>query len=40
MVETGHPYARRDTLICLIPFLAYSLVYIVMVAILGEECGG
>ena len=40
MVESSYKYTRRDNLICLLPVLVYSLVYLTMVVIIGEERGG
>ncbi len=39
-VESGYQYSRRDGLLCLLPFLAYSLVYLIMVVVVGKERGG
>ena len=40
MVESSYKYSRKDNLICLLPVLVYSLVYLTMVVIIGEERGG
>lgn len=40
LLESGYLLSRRNTCFCLIPFLIYSLVYLVMVVGLGEERGG
>lgn len=40
LVESGCRLTKRDTLFCLIPFFAYSLVYCFMVVVLGREKGG
>ncbi len=40
LVEGGYLLTCRNTFFCLIPFLVYSLVYLVMVVILGKERGG
>ena len=40
LVEGGYLLTRRNTCFCLIPFLVYSLVYVVMVVLLGKERGG
>ncbi len=40
LVENGRPYTRKDNLLSLIPFLTYSILYVFMVVVLGEEQGG
>ena len=40
LVESGYQITKRNTLACLIPFLIYSLVYVVNVVLLGETNGG
>ena len=39
-VETKHDYNKKEVFICLLPFIAYSLIYLVMVVFIGEERGG
>ncbi len=39
-VESGRPFTKKDTIICLVPFVLYSLLYLVMVVFVGEERGG
>ncbi len=36
LVESSHDCSRKDDLVCLIPFLCYSLVYLVMVVFTGR----
>ena len=40
MLESHYKYSLKDILICILPFIAYSLVYLVMVVFIGEENGG
>ncbi|MBQ1391672.1 MAG: hypothetical protein IIY82_07970 [Firmicutes bacterium] len=40
LVESKHVYSRKDLLVCLLPIFCYSLVYLVMVVLIGEERGG
>lgn len=39
-IESDRNLSIKDSVICLIPFFVYACIYIVMVAILGEEHGG
>ncbi|MCR5775458.1 MAG: hypothetical protein K6G42_10280 [Lachnospiraceae bacterium] len=39
-VESGRLFSRKDSLICLIPFVSYSLLYLVMVVFIDEAHGG
>ncbi len=40
LVEGSTLITRRYSIMCLIPFFIYSLVYVVMVVVIGEEHGG
>ena len=40
LVESGYRLTKRDSLFCLIPFFSYSLIYCVMVVVLGQDKGG
>lgn len=40
LVESSNKFSWKETLICLIPLILYSLVYLVMVVVIGEENGG
>ena len=40
MVESSYEYRKKDTFICLIPLLIYSLLYTTMVVVIGEGNGG
>ncbi|MBR0417254.1 MAG: hypothetical protein IJI56_05535 [Firmicutes bacterium] len=40
MVESCYDYRKKDTLVCLIPLMIYSLVYTTMVVFVGEANGG
>lgn len=40
LVEGSTLITRRYSIQCLIPFFIYSLVYVVMVVVIGEERGG
>ena len=40
MVETDVRFSMSDSMICLFPFFAYALVYIINVVLLGQENGG
>ena len=40
MVESHYNYSHKELLVCMIPFFIYSIVYVVMVAVLGPEKGG
>ena len=40
MVESGFKYKKREILICLIPLVIYSFVYLTMVVFVGEANGG
>ena len=39
-VETGASFARRDTLLVLIPYWIYMTIYFIMVILVGKENGG
>lgn len=39
-IDSDRKLTIKDSVICLIPFIVYACLYIVMVAILGEENGG
>lgn len=39
-VETNYKLTKKDTLISLIPFWSYGIIYTVMVVIVGEDRGG
>ncbi len=40
LVESHHTTTWKDTLLCLLPFIIYSFVYIIMVVVVGEDHGG
>ena len=40
MVEDDYLYTWKDMFVCLIPFFAYSVLYITQVVFIGEENGG
>lgn len=40
MVESHYNYTHKELLLCMVPFFIYSIVYVVMVAVLGPEKGG
>ena len=40
MVESKYVYTLKEKLICLIPFFIYSIVYLIMVVLIGKENGG
>jgi hypothetical protein len=40
LVESRWRYSRREVLICLIPFILYSFVYVLMVVVKGAANGG
>ena len=40
LVESKYKFSLKETLICLVPFILYSLVYLVEVVIIGEANGG
>lgn len=40
LVESGYQITKRNTLLCLIPFFIYTLVYVFNVVLLGEANGG
>ncbi|MBR5755966.1 MAG: hypothetical protein IKX96_00250 [Firmicutes bacterium] len=40
LIEATYKYSKKDIMICLVPFLIYSIVYIVMVVFVGEANGG
>lgn len=40
MVESHYDYSKKEVLLCTLPFVIYSLVYIVMVVMIGPENGG
>ena len=39
LVESDHNYSIKETLICLLPVLIYTIVYLVMVVFLGDRTG-
>ncbi|MBO4819067.1 MAG: hypothetical protein J5528_02905 [Firmicutes bacterium] len=40
MVESSYEYRKKDTLICLIPLMMYSILYTTKVVVIGEVNGG
>ena len=40
LVESDYEYSPRDSLLCLVPFFAYCMIYFFNVVILGPENGG
>lgn len=40
LMESDHNYSMKETLLCLTPYILYSIVYSVMVAFIGEANGG
>ena len=40
LVESDHRYTLRDSVLCLIPFFVYAVVYFLLVVVIGADRGG